>query len=472
MSASSRETGVEASTGANDDASMTLSRTQMFGWAVGSHGTSVMVGAITFYLLFYMTDSLGISVLVASQIIFFVRMYDLVTDLAMGHISDRTQSRIGRRRPYLLLGAISCFITFVLLFNLPAFTSELTTILVIAFVLILYSTAYTIFNVPHLAMPAEMTSGYHERTVLMSYRVVFFISAQLLLAVGGAQLLKQFGDAQGYSLFGWIIGSTVLIAMLLSFWMTRSVVFVRRTENIHYSVRDQINLILGNRPFAIFIAAKLCLLTANASFSAAFLFFAEHVVGRGPDLMMSLGIFLTLGTLASIPVWATIAKKLGKRKALMISCVSYAAIMLTWLLSSSTEPALILNGRILLIGLCLGGIMIIGFSLLPDTIEYDRVTSGINREGIYTGMYSTVEKAASAFGPLLFGSILAAVGFISSTAGERVVQPDAAVGVIYFAVGILPAIAAIAAAGIMMFYPLDEQQLRELSRQQPARPGD
>ncbi len=449
----------------SDGAIPSLTRTQMFGWAVGSHGTSVMVGAITFYLLFYMTDSLGIGVLVASQVIFFVRIYDLVTDLIMGHISDRTRSRIGRRRPYLLIGAIACFASFVLLFNLPTFSSELTTVVVIALVLILYSTAYTVFNVPHLAMPAEMTSGYHERTVLMSYRVVFFISAQMLLAVGGAQLLKQFGDEIGYALFGWIIGSTVLIAMLLSFWMTRNVFFVERTEHIGYSIKEQIALVLKNRPFAIFIAAKMCLLVANASFSAAFLFFAEHVVGRGPALLMSLGIFLTLGTLASIPLWSFISKKVGKRKTLMASCLCYAAVMTTWLLSSPTEADIFMNGRILMIGLCLGGIMIIGFSLLPDTIEYDRLTSGINREGVYTGMYSTMEKAASAFGPLLFGSILATVGFVSSKAGERVVQPDAAVEVIYFAVGILPALAAIGSACIMYFYKLDAKALKELAEQ-------
>ena len=109
----------------------------MFGWAVGSHGTSVMVGAITFYLLFYMTDSLGISVLVASQLIFFVRMYDLVTDLIMGHISDRTNTRIGRRRPYLLLGAITCFASFVALFNLPVMSSEMLTTVVIGIVLVI-----------------------------------------------------------------------------------------------------------------------------------------------------------------------------------------------------------------------------------------------------------------------------------------------------------------------------------------------
>ena len=96
----------------SDGAIPSLTRTQMFGWAVGSHGTSVMVGAITFYLLFYMTDSLGIGVLVASQVIFFVRIYDLVTDLIMGHISDRTRSRSGSSLPgtssFQRISAISC----------------------------------------------------------------------------------------------------------------------------------------------------------------------------------------------------------------------------------------------------------------------------------------------------------------------------------------------------------------------------
>ena len=101
----------EAETGAH------LSIRQKFGWAVGAHGTSTMIGVLVTYLLNYMTDTLGIAAFTAGAIIFGARMYDLVTDPVMGYISDRTRSRWGRRRPYLFLGALTCFGAFVALFN-------------------------------------------------------------------------------------------------------------------------------------------------------------------------------------------------------------------------------------------------------------------------------------------------------------------------------------------------------------------
>lgn len=136
---------------------------QKFGWAVGAHGTSTMIGVLVTYLLIYMTDHLGIAAFTAGAIIFAARMYDLITDPLMGYISDRTRSRWGRRRPYLLLGAVSCFIAFVALFNVPDISNETAMVFYAAFMLILFTTAYTIFNVPYLAMPAEMTDSYNDR---------------------------------------------------------------------------------------------------------------------------------------------------------------------------------------------------------------------------------------------------------------------------------------------------------------------
>lgn len=183
---------------------------QKLGWATGAHGTSTMTGVLATYLLNYMTDVLGIAAFLAGSIIFAARMYDLVTDPLMGYISDRTQSRWGRRRPHLLLGAIVCFIAFVALFNVPDITGEIGMAAYATFLLILFTTAYTIFNVPYLAMPAEMTDSYNERTSMMGYRVVFFTTANLGLFLGGALLIRTYGPEQGYSLMGLGLGKRPL----------------------------------------------------------------------------------------------------------------------------------------------------------------------------------------------------------------------------------------------------------------------
>jgi GPH family glycoside/pentoside/hexuronide:cation symporter len=440
----------------------------MLGWAVGSHGTQAMIGIYTMYLLYFLTGVLGIEALVAGQIIFVVRIYDLITDPVMGHISDRTTSKIGRRRPYLLVGAVGCALSVVLLFNLAEFDYHSSKIITVTAVLFFYATTYTIFNVPHLAMPAEMTSSYNERTKLMSFRIIFFATASFVTLIGGSLLLQNFGEERGFPLLGWLVGSTLLVSMSMSYFMTDTVKFNKRSENVAFSVSQQIKIIGSNRPFLILMLAKLGLLTAQASQVAAFIFFSQYVLQRGPELLMSLGIFMTIGPVLSAPFWVWLSKRLGKRNSFMIAAIFYALVTATWLVSGPTESALIINLRVLCVSLATGGVTLLGLSMLPDTIEYDRHLSGLSREGVYSGIYSTMEKATSAFGPLIFTAFLAANGFVSSRADETVVQNEGTLTSIYVAVGLIPAIAAIFAAIVLIFYNLDREQLEAMTQSRDA----
>ncbi len=148
----------------------------------------------------------------------------------------------------------------------------------------------------------------------------------------------------------------------------------------------------------------------------------------------------------------------------MLAAFLYALVVASWLLSGPAEPEWLTNLRVAALGLVVGGVIILGFALLPDTIEYDRRRSGLNREGVYSGLYSTMEKAASAFGPLVFSVFLARNGFVSSKAGETVVQPDATVSVIYLAVGLFPALAALFAVAVLTRYDLTEEKLAATER--------
>jgi GPH family glycoside/pentoside/hexuronide:cation symporter len=433
---------------------------QKLGWATGAHGTSTMTGVLATYLLNYMTDVLGIAAFLAGSIIFAARMYDLVTDPLMGYISDRTQSRWGRRRPHLLLGAIVCFIAFVALFNVPDITGEIGMAAYATFLLILFTTAYTIFNVPYLAMPAEMTDSYNERTSMMGYRVVFFTTANLGLFLGGALLIRTYGPEQGYSLMGWALGSVLLLSMLVTFFSTRAVPRYERSEESHISVRDQLALVADNKPFMIFLAVKLCQLIAQASSQAALIFFGVYVLQRNEELLLAFGTYFTISTFVAIPLWTWAGKRFGKKPVYMTAAILYAIVMSTWLLSDSSEAQWIVNARIFGIGVAVTGILVMGFSILPDTMEYDRRRTGLNREGIYAGLYSTMEKAASGFGPLLFGAYLGAMGYVSTRGGELAAQPDAAVSGIYIGLGVFPAAAAALSAVLLTFYKLDEKTLK------------
>lgn len=420
-------------------------------WAAGTHGTSAMIGILVVFFLFYCTNVLGLNAFVAGQILFWVRAYDLVADLVIGHASDRTRSSMGRRRPFLLAGAVGSFAGFILLFNVPTPPASWQTAAWVTAALVLYTTAYSTFNIPHLAMPAEMTSDRHQRTVMMAWRMLFFTTANLLTLIGGNILINRFGGARGYAMLGWLVGGSVLVSMLVSFFGTRRAIALPRTEHLP-PVREQLKVIAGNRPFRLYVIAKTAMLAAQASATASMLYFGEYVLERD-DLLTVFGTWVTLGTLGSAAGWAWFSRHYGKRPAFIGACAGYGLVMLSWLAAGPAEANVVLNVRLLALGIALGGVLVIGFSILPDTMAWDRERTGTNREGIYAGVYSLMEKAANALGPLLFASYLAAAGYVSTSGGGPVAQPDAAVSAIYMALAVFPAIAAFIAAGVFLRYP-------------------
>ncbi|MBT4741549.1 MAG: MFS transporter, partial [Rhodospirillaceae bacterium] len=137
------------------------------GWGLGGVGTTIFLFSKSLVLR-YMIDYLGVAAVTAALLFAVSKFYDAFTDPVMGVISDRTRSRWGRRRPYLLAGSVLCAVTFVLLFSVPVFESQNAVILYMGALLILFATAYTLFNVAHLAMPVEMTANHQERSQMFS----------------------------------------------------------------------------------------------------------------------------------------------------------------------------------------------------------------------------------------------------------------------------------------------------------------
>jgi GPH family glycoside/pentoside/hexuronide:cation symporter len=442
------------------DAPRALSLGQQLGWAAGTHGTSTMIGVLVTIMLGYLTTVLGLDAAVAGAIIFASRLYDMIIDPLMGHASDRTTSRHGRRRVYLLWGAALCFVTFVLLFNVPEISDATMRAVYVAVLLFLFNTAYTVYNIPYLAMPAEMTESYHERTILMSYRVIFFTTASLLIFLGTASLTKAFGAETGYNLFGWLVGGAMALSMVVAFAATAKAPRYERSEDVRLPIAEQLRLVLTNRPFTIYLGVKVLQVTAKGSSNAALLFFGAYIIKNQQALLIAFGSFFPLGTFIAIPIWAWLGKRIGKRNAFMAAGVIYALVMLTWLAAGEGESALLLGARLALLGAAVSGVLVMGFAILPDTIEYDRRRTGINREGVYAGLYSTMEKLAAAFGPLVFGAYLSAAGFQSSQGGELVAQPDAALSAIYIGMAIIPAVASLAAVALLSLYDLSEEKLK------------
>jgi GPH family glycoside/pentoside/hexuronide:cation symporter len=435
---------------------------EQLGWATGSMGTGVMIGALTGYGLYYMTNYLGIAAGLAGVLIGLSKFYDMISDPIMGQISDRTRAKWGRRRPYLLVGTIACPLALLALFHMPTFESSTLTIALLFTVLLLYATAFTSFNVPYFAMPAEMTSHYHERTVIMSQRVFFSTMSVVSISVLGPYVIEWFGGGvAGYRGMSWVMAVIVFISMGATFYLTRNVAFTKRSERGDYTVRNQARLILSNKPFCTFVVAKSLIFIGSASAQGTLLFMGRFVLDRGEKILVGFGVGYTIGVTMSLPIWTyLIGKVLDKRNAFRIASIGLGLTMMTWWFATPGESLVIFYLRFFLLGVFSAGGLVSGSAMLPDMMEYDRHRSGVSQEGLYAATFSLIEKIAYTAGPAMLGLLLGAAGFISVEKGQFVDQPDSAVTAIRVAVSIIPAVLSIIGGLLIGFYDLDEAKLK------------
>lgn len=456
---STPETATTAS-GSAGEPERTLPLTVCMGWGIGSMGMAVMFGLISTFALSFMTNFLSISAGVAGLMLGLSKIYDGVTDPIMGVISDRTSGKIGRRRPYLLAGAFMLAASMVLMFNVPDFATPKVAAIYMTAMLLLYATAYTVFNVPYLAMPAEMTEGYHERAYLMSFRVYGIAGAGYVGFFAAPIIIDFFGGGRsGFESMAWIMGAAVLISSLACFYFTKDAPFKHKVGSAPVGFKAQVRLILQNRPFLWLMLAKMFGLLGQALSNPAKAFFFPLVLGASLTNFGWYWAAFYTAMIVSQRLWLKLGKNHGKRNIFLTALLLTVVVNLTWLLASPTEAYALTILRGVALGFLGGATLLMGQAMLPDTMEYDLRITGLRREGVYAGVYTTIEKFAFAFGPAVTGIVLASMGYISSSDGF-VEQPDSAILAIYICAAGLPALTGLLGAFSLLGYDLTEEKLK------------
>jgi glycoside/pentoside/hexuronide:cation symporter, GPH family len=447
-------------------------------WATGAFGVAVLMNGISALMLFYLTNVVQLNAGVAGFIIFLSKIYDAVSDPVSGHLSDRTTSTQGRRRPWLFWGAFVSAISFILVFTIP-FTGPydsvtsgdgLMTCLYVLVMLILYTTGYSMFNVPYMAMPAEMTNGYHERSSIHGYRVVVAsLGGFLVQSMGGVILQKMGKDWDAHATLGVAGAAIILITMLVAWWGTRNAPQLPRTEQ-SLGFGEQIQGFLNNRPFQQVLAVKLVQLIGVAASSGGLMFFLVNVIDKPLTVLPLIGGPMILAVFLTTPLLIRFSKVVGKRGGYMLSAVVTGVAALSWVLAQPGEPLWALALRGFLTGIAFAGNVLFAMSMLTDAMEIDSHRTGMRREGMYSALYSFVEKLAAAIGPLILGGALAMAGYDPKVPPKEVteeVRQAVLLGIAY-----VPAAMAVLACAILAFYRLDEAALAdERSRSKLPQPA-
>ena len=431
-------------------------------FGAGALGMAIVLNTLAGILAPFMTNFLGIGAATVAGLLLITKLYDMVTDPLMGVISDRTRSRWGRRRPFLFLGGIVCATGFFLVFNPPQFDHNPALLNAWVFgALLLTYTGYTLFNIPYLAMPAEMTTHYHERTSLMSWRTVF-INVGALIAVFSYALVEWLGnDREAHGAMGLIYAALIAAGSIYCFFGLASARQTTATKRAQTpSIGRQIRTIAANRPLMSLLGAKLCQLMGLASAGAAGVYFKVVILKMSYTqttwfLVVNIGVIL-----AAIPLWNRVSRKHGKRLTYMVATACFALTTSTWLLATAADPLSYIFVRAIFLGFFASGVIILGAALLPDAVEYDYLKTGMRREATMSAFYATVEKLAFAAGPALALLALSAFGYQSGTEGMQIEQPESAITAIYITAGLAPALLYGLSLVFLANYDLTEEKLK------------
>jgi Na+/melibiose symporter-like transporter len=423
---------------------------ELIGWGVGSFTSASLVGAVGLLHLRFMTDSLGLAMGLAGLLVVISRVYDSLLDPVMGALSDRTTTRWGHHRPYLLGAGLLSAVSLVLLFNVPVGLSGVGTAVFSGAVLLLYSTAYTMFRVPYLAVGRSITQDFNERSRLMTFSVCGSSLGTLAATSAAPLLLTRFGsDRAAHGEIAWLLAALVALGAIATFVLintegdaTRQPARAKPIGG--HGLGAAFRATVANRPFRNLIGFKVLMFAGLALHGAAIPFYTRHVL-KAPDTIIS-GIFLaqTVMMMVSQPGWVRVARQFGRRQGLMAAALIEAACMVGWFFVPAGAPSpwvQVLGG---IEGICVGGLMFGLYTVLTDTMDEVRAGSSAGQEGLLSGVFVMVEKATTAGGTLVFSSIMAAVGFVSATAAGSV-QSGTVLAGITFAISVLPAIVAVLA---------------------------
>ncbi|WP_271221908.1 MFS transporter [Streptosporangium carneum] len=431
----------------------TVSRSVRVGYGVGSVCTATFSTVPGLLLLFYMTNVLAVPAWIAGLVVFLPKLWDMFVNPWVGRRSDRTVSRFGARRPWMLLGVLTLPVTFALTFAGPPLTG-VPAALYVAFFYFLTATAYAFYEVPYKAMPAEMTDDYHERSSLLQWKM-FFVGVAILLSGAVAPAIAG-TEASGYRLMGLAVGAVLLVSMLVSFLGTAAAPTVARAE-AEPSIRAQFAAARSSGTFTVLLALSCAQMFAAGALLAGAPYFATYVLGD-PGTTTTLFLCVVGPLLVTMPLWVRLSRRYDKRGAMNLGSALFAAGAVGMAFAGEFG-AVYAHLCVLVVGVGYAGLQLLQFSMLSDVIAHDALVTGRRRAGVFTGLWTACETVVFAFGALVLGWLLAVTGFVESAPGTRVAQPEAAVTAALYGGTLLPALFAVIGLLLTTRYTLTAETL-------------
>ena len=433
-----------------DKTNLKLSFKEKVGYSLGDTASHFVWDMVGFWLLFFYTDVYGISAAAAGTIMLVARFWDMAVDPIIGVVSDRTNTRWGKFRPYILFGAVPYAVLAILTFTTPNF-GEFGKILYAGATYVLLMTAYAAINLPYSALGAVMTDDTYERAGLNTYRFIAGFSGQFIVTGLALTLAEYFGNgnkAQGFQYTVFMFAVLSLIFFFITFKTTKERVQPPKSQK--NSLKEDLKNLFANKAWRILAIVGIISFIMFAMQNAAIAYYFKYYLGRETNVQL----FNVLGTVAlivALPLSKPLAKKFGNKNVFIgSSLISGVFFMLIYLPGVKDITTIYVFN--IIAKMAYAPAVPLLWTMIADSADYGEWTTGRRATGLYFSAAVFAQKAGWGIGAAIAGWILTISQFV-----PNVTQNDTAITGIKLLVSVIPGILYMSCALFMIFYKIDSK---------------
>lgn len=474
---------VTTSSVAGSDASGKLSLLEKVGYGLGDTASNILYQAWSFFLAKFYTDVFGIPAKTASIIFLVTRVWDLIVDPLMGMIADRTNTRWGKFRPYLLLMAVPYGMLACAMFVTPEWTQN-TKIVYAYATYILATMAYTAVNIPYSSLMAVITPDSQERTTLSQYRFFFAFVGMLLITTFTLPLAKFFGanpshpgynkelgysQALGYQMTMGVFGAIAIVLLIITFLTTRERVHPPKSQRSTFG--QDLKDVSGNVPWIVLFIACIFWLTHNMIRNGTVVYYFDYVSGTGNNVLFTLApgpftldfslttTFLTIGTfgmMAGVFISTPIKKYFGKKPVIIFLTLASVVLGGAFYVLPANNFALLAVFNFIWSAMA-GAMPVFLFAMFSDVTDFHEWKFGRRATGLVIAGIMFAIKMGVAIGGYLNLRLLDSFGYVANVA-----QTPEAVRGIRLLFSIIPAAFIFVCGLVLCLYPINEKLMAKI----------
>jgi GPH family glycoside/pentoside/hexuronide:cation symporter len=427
-----------------------LSLKEKIGYGLGDTASHFVWDMVGFWLLFFYTDVYGISAAAAGTIMLIARFWDMAIDPVIGVVSDRTNTRWGKFRPYILFGAVPYAVLAVLTFTTPDF-GEYGKIIYAGATYVLLMTAYAFINLPYSALGAVMTDDTYERAGLNTYRFIAGFGGQFIVTGLALTLAEFFGGgdkAQGFQYTLFLFAALSLVFFFITFKTTRE--RVQPPKDQQNSIKEDVKNLFNNKAWIILAIVGIVSFVMFAMQNAAIAYYFKYYLGRESNVQL-FNVIGTVALIVALPLSKPLAKRFGNKRVFIgSSLISGVFFMLIYLPGVNDLTTIYVFN--IIAKMAYAPAVPLLWTMIADSADYGEWKSGRRSTGLYFSAAVFAQKAGWGIGAAIAGWILAISQFV-----PNVEQSATAITGIKLLVSVIPGILYMSCALFMLFYKIDSK---------------